>query len=104
MTIDEFMNFMRRKDEKPKTDATTTSEESTAAPRAVARPQRQDAGHGRDDNKFQRMWATTLLPPTTLDNIQRETGCKISQTKQEVTFLGSDFQIRACSVLCGITG
>jgi hypothetical protein len=36
-----------------------------------------------------------LSTSTTLDNIQRETGCKLSINKQEVTFAGSDFQIRA---------
>ena len=96
MTIDEFMNFMRRKEEKPKTPPPPPKSRRRRARR------RPILASGKQDTA-----ATTTVPThvgdylatsTTLDNIQRETGCKISQTNSEVTFAGSDFQIRAARV------
>ena len=96
VTIDEFMNFMRRKAEKPKT------------PPPPPKSRRRRRAPSPDSSiKTQDTAATTTVPAhvgdylstsTTLDNIQRETGCKLSQTKNEVTFAGSDFQIRAARV------
>ena len=97
VTVDEFMNFMRRKDEKPKTPP-------PPPPKSRRRRRAPSPDHSV---RTQDTAATTTVPThvgdylatsTTLDNIQRETGCKISQTKNEVTFSGSDFQIRAARV------
>jgi Ca2+-binding EF-hand superfamily protein len=95
VTIDEFMNFMRRKEEKPKP--------KTPPPPPKSRRWRR-APSPDHSVRTQDTAATTQVPPhvgdylatsTTLDNIQRETGCKLSVAKNEVTFSGSDFQIRA---------
>jgi Ca2+-binding EF-hand superfamily protein len=96
VTIDEFMGFMRRKAEKPKTPP--------PPPKSRRRRRAPSPDHSV---RTQDTAATTQVPAhvgdylatsTTLDNIQRETGCKISQAKNEVTFSGSDFQIKAARV------
>ena len=95
VTIDEFMGFMRRKAEKPK----------PATPPQPPKSRRRRRAPSPDHSvRTQDTAATTQVPPhvgdylstsTTLDNIQKETGCKLSVARNEVTFAGSDFQIRA---------
>ena len=95
VTIDEFMHFMRREEKKP---------EKPKTPEPPRRRVRRRAPSPNLSVRTQDTAATTpvashvgdyLATSTTLRNVERETGCRLAVAHNEVTYTGSDFQIRA---------